>query len=332
MALTVPAVPIFHKNTKISSIMKHLKSSVMFMAAAAITLASCSDSDELETQAEGGRVLTVTAECPQINSDTRTGIVVGDVDPATGNAEVKPIWKAGDKLIIAGENISLTASESLKADAEKASFLFTQLRPDFSQGRDFCFTNYEHINAGYDDNGWYMNFTATMPMIVEPNQISMNDIIVSEMVNPDVVDMNKPLELKFKRLSSLVRINFIDATENKMYEGGSIYRVTIDGDGAENCLLRDIKYYPSTGEIKTSPKYNVKVNFRENRLNVGEEGRSLYLACAPNTYKKGTVMKMEIGLSDYFDYYTKDLVMPADVELKPGEITTFNVVLDKVIR
>ena len=301
------------------------------MAAAAMALASCSDSEEFETKAEEGRMLTVTAECPQVDAGTRTGIVVGDVDPATGNAEVKPIWKAGDKLIISGENISFTASESLKADAEKASFVFPQL-PDFSQGRDFCFTNNEYINGGSDDNGWYMYFTATMPMIVEPNQINMNDIIVSEMVNPDVVDMSKPLELRFKRLSSLVRINFIDATENKMYQGGSIYRVTIDGEGAENSLLRDIKYYPSTGEIKTYPKYNVKVNFRQNRLNVGEEGSSLYLACAPNTYKKGTVMKMEIGLSDYFDYYTKDLVMPTDVELKPGEVTTFNVVLNKVIR
>lgn len=314
--------------------MKHLKSSIMFMAAAAMTFTSCSDSEEFNVDAGNGRVLTVTAQNPVVQEDTRTGISVD------AGSVVKPIWTAGDRLVMYGDdNLTTAISPKLTESAEKASFIFDDPYI-YPSTKELLFSNISTVMQKDEEGRFYFEFSplsredSNKPNKLKPNFMHpINDILVSDRIDLGMINFNQPLEIKLKRISSVLRINLLNGTGMSDADEYLINSVEIGPTDDENLsLLRVIRYYPDTDEIiPCEGKYSIKFERRRGDgckdYYLGSKDGALYAACSPGTIKKGTKIKVWIGFSYQEVKMRLDmtLTMKEDVKFEPGKITTFNI-------
>lgn len=302
----------------------------MCLAAAAMTLASCSDSDEISAGLENGSQLTFNVGCPSAEEGTRTGISAG-TNPETGLKEIKPVWTNNDRLFINKENIDSYWSDPLQGSAEKASFTFKDV--ESIADMDVFYLSNKEYKIKEDEAGMYLEFKTDITYFGEqlaPDFLDgRNDFLVSPALRPSAIDFGKPVETRLRRLSTVLRINVQCDHFAYAYEPLDNFKIErCNGEG----MYGTIKFYPETGNVETVPDHetifnihNYDINSRENESYIISEtmDKSVYGTCIPVTLKKGEKIKFSI-YTDNAVWADKIVTLPYDINLEPGKITTFN--------
>ena len=311
--------------------------------AAALMTASCSDDSESVPATLSSRSISLSATMPSVGNDTRTGII-------TENSLVRPTWTKGDFLDIIYDRIGDNGAiwtMPLEKDTEHAIFTFNvtdeeaSKMEDFENSREFyAVSNNLHVQSYFNkENVMLYIGKAIGDESAGKNSIDRkSEALVSNVVPVSSVKPGVPVELQFKRINALLRLNILDKTSQNMLTGTAIKYIELGeprGEfdpgklfGNSPIHLTGFVYYNiNTGSIDVSyADKPIKLDIDESDpVIIGEENCYAYATCVPTSFGWGDRLELNFYASEH--YVTKILNIFEPMELKPGEITTLNITI-----
>ena len=230
-------------------------SMMMLLLTGAMTIASCSsDTDEFEANENNGAI-TFVAGMPSLSSETRT--IINDQD--------QPLWEKHEKLRLFGSVSThnayiLEGTNGRKTD--NASFIMRGSdQNDFTKNKN----NFDYVVAFYGPQEAYKNdkgihfrqSTGSTDKLhtqtLRYKQISnMDDILVSQKVDPMGISVSEHNKLRMKRLNGFMRIRLVDNTtghllNNFVANDGGSYKIKTGWLTTGSGVPSDIHQIPTSG-------------------------------------------------------------------------------------
>ena len=216
-----------------------LKTTLMFVAAAAMTFSSCSQVDEFvldgNDNLRGG--ITFVAETPGVDN-TRTEV-------GEENGQIVPLWSANQKLrylYFDPENSRDAFKEMARTDADKgyaaktAAFTLDENLDEtmmiYNDFHAFTSLNPNYANKDVDPttspDSYIFDTKEYTPSTYGPGVIH-HDILISKPIDLTKVDKTKPVSMQFKRLTSVLsfkyNFNSSDAAVNEDLNKSDFLRI-----------------------------------------------------------------------------------------------------------
>lgn len=283
--------------------MKKFVKHLFIAAAAVLALASCRKDFDLPSVPEDQVLLTINTGTPE----SRTAI-----------SGTTPTWKSGDKVTVVYTNTSsevVTAeSSALTSDATEASFSVSLTSPNTSV----------EAHAYYPSNArsaTSSSATLVIPARQKPTGTSFDgsaDILVSRGFTP-----GGSVETQFRRLGAVLKIKL----SNAVISSENIKKVLLT---AEVPLAGDVAVRLEDGVATGITNYSDKVvaDYTAGGQFTMNSENYIYLVVYPQTLAAGTHLFVE-GETTNATFF-KDIVLPADIELKPGHIQPLNISVNNV--
>ena len=288
-----------------SAAMKKLAKHLFVAAAIVLALASCRKDFDLPSVPEDQVLLTINTGTPE----SRTAI-----------SGTTPTWKSGDKVTVVYTNTSsevVTAeSSALASDATEASFSVSLTSPNTSvEAHAYYPSNARSATAS--------SATLVIPARQKPTGTSFDgsaDILVSRGFTP-----GGSVETQFRRLGAVLKIKL----SNAIIGSENIKKVLLT---AEVPLAGDVAVRLEDGVATGITNYSDKVvaDYTAGGQFTMNSENYIYLVVYPQTLSAGTHLFIE-GETTNATFY-KDIVLPADIELKPGHIQPLNIAVNNVNR
>ena len=287
-----------------------------FAAAAIFVLASCQQDLNLPAPDDGKVLLTINTGAPQADGTPQASAPAS----RTGISGTTPSWKSGDKVSVVYTNNSsevVTAqSSALASDATEASFSVALTDPKTAvEAHAYYPANARSATAS--------SATLIIPARQRPTGTSFDgsaDILVSRGFTP-----SGSIETQFRRLGAVLKIKLSNAIIGS--ENIQKVLVTAEVPVAGDVAVR-LEDGVATGISNVSDK--VVADYTAGGQFTMASDNYVYLVVYPQTLAAGTHLFIE-GETTNATFY-KDIVLPADIELKPGHIQPLNISVNNVNR
>jgi len=283
--------------------MKRFAKHLFVAAAAVLVLASCRKDFDLPSVPEDQVLLTINTGTPE----SRTAI-----------SGTTPTWKSGDKVTVVYTNTSsevVTAqSSALASDATEASFSVSLTSPNTSvEAHAYYPSNARSASAS--------SATLVIPARQKPTGTSFDgsaDILVSRGFTS-----GGSVETQFRRLGAVLKIKL----SNAIIGSENIKKVLLT---AEVPLAGDVAVRLEDGVATGITNYSDKVvaDYTAGGQFTMNSENYIYLVVYPQTLAAGTHLFIE-GETTNATFY-KDIVLPSNIELKPGHIQPLNISVNNV--
>ena len=301
--------------------MKKYSSIVMLAAVAAVAFVSCNKEVEVPVEepivGEGINITVVTSE------DTKT--TLSEVTDASATA----VWQSSDQVgFINGDSGVNVASSSTSLDGTKATFTGTVP----SAGTYYAYYPYSNEYDEATQTDRRPNEDGVMIRIpnnqtAAPNNFDPKaDVLVSEAFTVAASGENAKL-LRFRRLSALLQVYFIDGTTGSKITGKKVTSVSVEG---ENNLVGRYRVHGVNGLVDrgtsglTDPSgyKSAKVTFSSD-FDVNTD--KAYIGIAPQTLASGSTLKMTVVIGE--STFVKTVTLGADVKIGAGDILPLKVTI-----
>lgn len=292
-------------------------SKLFFAAAVILALASCRKDFDLPSEgisSENQVLLTINAGAPETNGTPQVSAPLS----RTGISGTTPSWKSGDKVTVVYTNTSsevVTAeSSALASDATEASFSVSLTSPNTSvEAHAYYPSNARSASAS--------SATLVIPARQKPTGTSFDgaaDVLVSRGFTP-----SGAVETQFRRLGAVLKIKL----SNAIIGSENIQKVLLT---AEVPLAGDVAVRLEDGVATGITNYSDKVvaDYTAGGQFTMNSENYIYLVVYPQTLTAGTHLFIE-GETTNATFY-KDIVLPYDIELKPGHIQPLNIAVTNV--
>ena len=294
-------------------------SKLFFAAAVVLALASCRKDFDLPSEgipSENQVLLTINTGAPQSDGTPQASAPAS----RTGISGTTPSWKSGDKVSVVYTNNSsevVTAqSSALASDATEASFSVALTSPNAAvEAHAYYPANARSATAS--------SATLIIPARQRPTGTSFDgsaDILVSRGFTP-----SGSIETQFRRLGAVLKIKLSNAIIGS--ENSQKVLVTAEVPLAGDVAVR-LEDGVATGISSVSDK--VVADYTAGGQFTMASDNYVYLVVYPQTLAAGTHLFIE-GETTNATFY-KDIVLPADIELKPGHIQPLNISVNNVNR
>lgn len=294
-------------------------SKLIFAAAVILALASCRKDFDLPSNgipSENHVLLTINAGAPQTDGTPQASAPVS----RTGISGTTPSWKSGDKVTVVYTNTSsevVTAqSSALASNTTEATFSATLTNPDLQQPAHAYYPANSRLATA-------SSATLVIPARQRPTGTSFDgaaDILVSKGFTP-----SGSIETQFRRLGAVLKIKL----SNAVIGSDNIEKVVVTAEvplaGEVAVRLED---GVTTGISNISDK--VVADYTAGGQFTMASDNYVYLVVYPQTLAAGTHLFVE-GETANATFY-KDIILPADIELKPGHIQPLNISVNNVNR
>lgn len=288
--------------------MKKLSVSLAVIAAAALTLVSCTKEITQDTPSADGIDVTIVAGSPV----TKT---------ALGSNGETPYWKDGDALSVTnGTSSNVSFMENSIADGETA--LIASFSGKVSEAGDY-YAVYPYTGTIADGKGPRVN----VPTEQHPTATSFDgaaDIMVSKQFSVGVTTNTTIENLQFARCGAIIKLVFSGkaaAQQTKLADQHPVsVSLTSDSDLVGNVVF---DYENGTASILSTASKTVSATYTTSTQYLINGTNATYLIVVPTTLS-GT-LEVEATTEDY--EISRTLTLPDDIELEAGKVYTFNVKL-----
>lgn len=290
--------------------MKKIYSYVMLAAVAAAALVSCAkelDKPEVAPKEEGIQIK----------------VVAGGVETKTALTGVNTVgWTAGDKVgFINGEaDVNVESSAAVIDGEGKATFTGTVA----TAGTYYAYYPFQEDGTyAPDPEGVTVRILNTQnptPTTFDPRA----DLLVSDAFEATVGSYDTPASIKFKRLSGVIRVQFIDGTTGTKLTGE--YATTVGIESSNTKIVGRLKISGTSGLIDPNSGYkSITATYAADTYSLTTSGQYAYFGIKPVTLPTGSTLTFTANTGAYT--ISKTVTLTSDVTIGSGDILPINVTL-----
>lgn len=290
--------------------MKKIYSYVMLAAVAAAALVSCAkelDKPEVAPKEEGIQIK----------------VVAGGVETKTALTGVNTVgWTTGDKVgFINGEaDVNVESSAAVIDGDGKATFTGTVA----SAGTYYAYYPFQ-VDGSYapDAEGVTVRILNTQnptPTTFDPRA----DLLVSDAFEATAGSYDTPASIKFKRLSGVIRVQFIDGTTGSKLSGE--YATTVGIESSNTRIVGRLKISGTSGLIDPNSGYkSITATYAADTYSLTTSGQYAYFGIKPVTLPTESTLTFTANTGGYT--ISKTVTLTSDVSIGSGDILPINVTL-----
>ena len=286
--------------------MKKIYNVMMLAAVAAAALVSCAkemDKPEVAPQGDGINVTVVTAN----DGETKTAL----------SGEKSVVWVATDKVGFFNHTADVNVESSAASIDGEGKATFTATVP--SAGTYYAYYPYQADKYAPDAEG----VTVRIPNAQNPTPATFDpkaDLLVSTSFEADG-STDTPATIKFKRLASIIRIQFVDNTTGGVLADEYATSVAVQGEAN---LSGRFKISGTEGLIDmSSGNKKITATYEANTYKLTQSGDYAFFGVKPQTLGKGSTLIITAITGKY--NISKTITMPKDIVLGAGDILPITV-------
>lgn len=300
--------------------MKNLFKSLMLIAVAAMAFTSCSKDSGVENTTEGPKMkLTLRAGNPEVmlavSDDSRTELVGG-----------VPYWSVGDQIGVSTNGTSDNAA--FKNDNTSAASQTTTFTGETAVSSTI-YTYYPFTGNGIGAVTGNTGAKIDLPANQNPTATSFDgkaDLLVGKPLTL-TESSTTVTNLQFARVGGIVKVILKDNSTNNKLSGEHVATLSVTTDGTNYLAGRVVldivngklyePYYNQSNKVTAN--YTASTQYEVNGTN------ATFLGVYPRTLDAGAKLTIEAETEGYS--ISKEITLPAPLEIIPGKQTTLNITL-----
>lgn len=213
------------------------------------------------------------------------------------------------------------------------SYYYSQELKDIFGESPLVLYDAEHGYACYSPDGLMVMSGVEQNLVLNDQKTSMrNDFLISQYIEPaeikKAMDNGTPLLLQFKRLTSVVRLNIINKTDNDLLEKENITSVRLS-----NCYGPYFAYIENLDKNQSPTGYDIclkadKGNLLTFNTDREKDDNTLYFCCSPFVTSSSAAYLHLTLINDKGKFFILELEIPdGGIRFEAGKITTLNITL-----